>query len=78
MSIYVGQSEDHLTVLAFDPEGVNNLLNHSGCSSYPDVLVAHWTVLLKDEPIFNASLAEKLITIIALFCIFSNLYNKAV
>jgi hypothetical protein len=58
MCIYVCESEDHLAILAFDPEGVNNLLHHTGCSSNPDVLVTHGTILLKNKPVLNASLAE--------------------
>ena len=58
-----------LTELALNSEGVNYLPDYSRCSSNPDVLMAHWTVLIQDEPILNATLAEKLITIVALFCI---------
>ena len=65
-----------LTILAFNPERANNLSYYSGSSSDSDVFVTHGTILIQNEPVFNASLAKKLVAIVALFCISSDLYRK--
>jgi hypothetical protein len=65
-----------LAILAFNPERANNLTYNSRSSSDSDVFVTHGTILIQNEPVFNASLAKKLVAIVALFCISSNLYKE--
>lgn len=50
-----------------------DLLDDSTRTSNSDVLVAARAVLIKLQPIFDASFAEKLITVIAFFSLSSHL-----
>ncbi len=67
VGVDIGQSEDHLAVLTFDPEGVDDFFDHARGASDPDVLVTHGTVLLKNEPVLYTTLAEELVAIVTLF-----------
>ncbi len=60
-------------ILAGDVKGHDDFLDHSRRFFNPNVFVTHWTIFVQNQPVFNASLAEKLIAIVAFFGITRNL-----
>lgn len=46
---------------------MDDLFYDSACTSDADIFVAAWTVLVELEPVFDATLAEQLITVVAFF-----------
>ena len=63
-----------LAEFALDAERVNNLSNDARCTSNTDVFMAHWAVLIQNQPILYTSLAKELIAIVTFFGITSDLY----
>ena len=46
---------------------MDDFFDYSAGASYPNVFVTAWAVLIELQPIFYASFAEQLITVIAFF-----------
>ena len=70
------EAHNSWAVGALDPERSDDLLDNSGGSSYFDVFGAHGAVLVHDEPVFNAELAEKVVAVVTFFSISTQLYGK--
>ena len=65
-----------LAILTLDPEGVDDLPDDPRGAPDANVLVAHRTVLVQNEPVLYASLAEQLIAVVALLGIPCHLYSR--
>jgi hypothetical protein len=68
MGIDLGKFENLITKLAGDPKAENDFFDDSASAPNPYVLVAARAVFVKLKPVLDASLAKKLVAIIALFC----------
>ncbi len=76
MGLDFRQSHNFYTILAFNPEGCYNFSDNSGRATDSYVFVAHWAVLVQNQPIFNASFAKELVAIVTFFGISSDLYME--
>jgi hypothetical protein len=48
---------------------VDDLPDNTRRPSNPDVFMAHGAVLVKDQPILDASLAKQLVAVVTLLCV---------
>jgi len=67
MLLDLAQSELLGAELALDAERVDNLADHARRTADADVLVAHRAVLVKNQPVLDAALAEELVAVVAFF-----------
>lgn len=60
-------------VAALDAKAVDNFFYHATGASYLNILVAHRAVPIKNQPVFNAELAEEFVAVVALLCFAAHL-----
>ena len=63
------ESHNGGTKAALDSKTMDNFFDYTRSAPYFYIFVAHWTVLIKNQPVFNAQLAKQFVAIVTFLCI---------